>query len=150
MTAAQATAEDSAVALILIADYSIRRLGKEGDGEIPDTRTIGGDAYNGVKLNEAIWALANQARHLHEWEAKNAASPREHAVFLALNLPPLYHQAARMFLEQMSLPSYIDFEDRLAQTALDVLAASPFRLDAASAGMVTIRMVGEPPPPEAD
>ncbi len=98
-------------------------------------------------MNEAVWALANQARHLHDWEAKNAASPREQGVFLSLNLPPLFHQAARMFLEKMSLPSYIDFEDRLAQMAFDVLAGSPYRLDTASAGMVTIMMMGEPPPP---
>lgn len=116
--AAEATARDSAVAFVIICDYSLQRLRTEG--KTADTRSLGPDAYNGVKLNRAVWALANQARHLHEWQ-QNQWDKKSYEVLVKLDLLPTEHDAARLFLEKLCLRSYIDFEERLMQTAADVL-----------------------------
>ena len=142
--AAEATAQDSAAAFIIICDYSLQRLRTEG--ETPDTRTLGADAYNGVKLNRAIWALANQARHLHEWQ-QNDWDEKSYEVLVTLDLFPTYHDAARLFLEKLNLQSYIDFEERLTKTALDVLKVTGLELTRTGPGIVTLTMKGEPPPP---
>jgi hypothetical protein len=64
-TVAEQTAQDAAWALMLIVDYALQRL---GDSIRPvDTRDLGPKLSTGVRLSEVIWALANQARHLHEW-----------------------------------------------------------------------------------
>jgi len=137
-TASEATAQDSAAAFIIICDYSLQRLAAEG--MTADTRTIGPEAYNGVKLNQAIWALANQARHLHQWQQNNW-DPESYAVLLALEVFPTYHDAARLFLEKLNLPAYVEFEDRLTSTARDVLAGTGFELTATGPGIVSISIV---------
>lgn len=136
---AEATAQDSAVAFIIICDYSLQRLRSEGGAA--DTRTLGLDAYGGVKLNQAIWALGNQARHLHEWQ-QNRWDPKSYEVLVRLGLFPTYHDAARLFLEKLNLASYVDFEERLTHTAIDALKGSGFELTRNGPGIVTLTMVG--------
>lgn len=140
--AAEATAQDSAAAFMIICDYSLRRLRTEGD--TVDTRTIGADAYNGVKLNKAIWALANQARHLDKWQ-QNDWHRESYEALVALDLFPTYDGAARLFLERLNLPSYLDFEERLTMTVHDVLKPAGLELTRTRPGTVRISMKGLPP-----
>jgi hypothetical protein len=142
--AAEATAQDSASAFMVICDYSLQRLGTEA--AVVDTRTIGADAYNGVKLNQAIWALANQARHLHKWQQNNWHQ-EPYDVLVALELFPTYSDSARLFLEKLQLASYIDFEERLTATALDILKGTGFELTRMGPGIVTLTMMAQPSSP---
>jgi len=141
---AESNAQDSAAAFIIICDYSLQRLRTEGD--TADTRTLGPDAYNGIKLNSAIWALANQARHLHAWQ-KNDWDAKPYEVLIALDLLPTYHDAARLFLEKLDLTAYVAFEEMLISTARDVLKAIGFELTRNGPGIVTLTMRGGLPPP---
>ena len=141
---AEATAQDSAVAFIIICDYSLQRLRTEG--KTADTRTLGADAYRGVKLNKAIWALANQARHLHDWQNNNW-DEKSYEVLVALGLFPIYHDAARLFLENLNLPSYVDFEERMLDTARDVLRETGCDLTRTGPGIVRLTMKAQPPLP---
>jgi hypothetical protein len=97
-------------------------------------------------LNRAIWALANQARHLHEWQ-QNDWDENSYKVLVALDLFPTYHDASRLFLEKLNLPSYVDFEERLTKTTLDVLKRTGLELTRTGPGIVTLTMKGQPPPP---
>lgn len=138
---AEATAQDSAAAFILICDYSLQRLSTEGS--ITDTRTIGAEAYNNVKLNRAIWALANQARHLHKWHQNNWHQ-EPYDVLMALDLYPTFSDAARRFLEKLDLASYVDFEERLMATAHDVLTPTGYEVTRSGPGIVTLTMKVQP------
>lgn len=144
--AAEVTAQDSAAAFIMICDYSLQRINAEG--LTVDTRTIGGEAYNGVKLNRAIWALANQTRHLHKWQ-QNDWHQESYNVLVSLQLRPTYPDAARLFLEKLELSAYVDFEERLTATAEDLLQGTGLQLTRFGPGIVTMTIradLGSAPP----
>jgi hypothetical protein len=112
---AEATAQDSALALMLILDYSMQRFRTDAEGVV-DSRTIGPAIGNGVKLNAAIWALANQARHIHEWEEcdhDKLEAKGEVKVLRSLDHDPLNLNAAREVICGLKAASYIDFEEIL-------------------------------------
>ena len=118
-TEAEATAQDAACALMLLADACIQRLRRAADG-VPDTRTIGANTKNGVRLNAAIWALANQARHIDSWVSttdENLERYEEARTIRALDYDPRNLNVAREFVS-LDLPqTYVEFEDMLLQTA---------------------------------
>ena len=133
-TAAEATAQDSALALMLIVDYSLQRF---HDAAAVDTRTIGDELADGVKLNAVIWALANQARHLHEWQRcgtdKLEANPSV-KIIRALKHDPLNPNVAREVLCGLEIGSYVDFEEMLLTTAHEALKGSGSILALVTAG----------------
>ncbi|HEV3155920.1 MAG TPA: hypothetical protein VGZ00_01095 [Candidatus Baltobacteraceae bacterium] len=56
------------MALVFLVDLPLQRFTNEVGIGINELKEIG-KVYNGVKFNSAIWALANQARHLKDWKA---------------------------------------------------------------------------------
>ena len=118
--AAEATAEDSAITFVLMVDRALQRL-RPGIGAV-DTRDLGPEIVPGVRLNRVIWALANQARHLHEWvaraDAQLHAQPDVQAI-VALKQDPRNENAAREIIMGMNLNSYLALEEMLIQTARD-------------------------------
>jgi hypothetical protein len=140
-TTAEATAQDSAWALILILDYSLQRFASAAPET--DSRAVGPEVGNGVKLNAAIWALANQARHLHDWEGRKPElleKQQDVAFIRQMGFDPLNPNAAREFLcvTLRAVSSYIAFEKMLMQTAYDVLNGTEWRLGVVTAG--TLRL----------
>lgn len=138
-SAAEATAQDAASAFVLILDYAIRRL-RRAIKPI-DTRTLGPQVRNGVRLNAAIWALANQARHADAWLAVPAANidndpdaRNSVRVFRTLALDPHDLNAAREFVCGLNVNSYVAVEAMLLATAHEVLAGTSWRLGMVSAG----------------
>ncbi|MGB8267323.1 MAG: hypothetical protein WCE44_13410 [Candidatus Velthaea sp.] len=131
--AAEATAQDAAWSFMLIVDYAIRRLEQEMreiNTRAPSLLTLGAETRTGVRLNAAIRAFANQARHFHEWIALGAAeiasrneSKRNVATIIALDYDPLDANASREFLSYFPVMSYFDLEGQLLQTARDAITA---------------------------
>jgi hypothetical protein len=127
LTVAQSVSQDSANALMLIVDYSLQRFAQ--DARLNDWRNLGVEAYGTVSLNSAIYALANQARHLHDWKKSPGSIHKANAdAFKGLGLDPLHDQAAPQFLQNLALPSYVDFEKGLLATPCAVLERSGWRL----------------------
>jgi hypothetical protein len=141
--AAEATAMDSASTLVLILDKILQRLGlRIGD---LDTRDLGPDIEQGIKLNRAIWALANQARHLHKWVTRADAelhAQKDVKTIVALRHDPRNENAARELLCGMHLNSYLALEDKMIETAREVLATTGWSLTLLSAGSYRL----SPPP----
>ena len=119
-TVAEQTAQDAAWALILIVDYALQRL---GDSIKPiDTRELGPTLSGGVRLGAAIWALANQARHLHEWMQTPNARLEENSsvrIIRALRHDPLNPNVAREVIFALPYEAYIDLEDAIFAIAED-------------------------------
>lgn len=137
--AAEATAQDAASAFVLILDYAIRRLRR--DIAPVDARILGPQVRNGVRLNNAIWALANQARHADDWLAVPVAdidndpvARNSVQVFRALALDPHDLNAAREFICGLNVNSYVAIEEMLLATAHEVLVGTGWRLGMVSAG----------------
>jgi hypothetical protein len=117
-TAAESTAQDSAWAFFLIADYSLQRFRAAVPGI--NTREIGPNIRNGVKLNAAIWALANQARHLHSWlscDDVTLGAKAESGIIRQLGYDPRDPNASREFLCWIPVAGYVDIEDMLLASA---------------------------------
>jgi hypothetical protein len=134
-TAAEATAQDSAWAFFLIADYSLQRFRAAVPGI--DTREIGPDVRNGVKLNAAIWALANQARHLHSWLSCDDATlgaKAESGIIRQLEYDPRDPNASREFLCWLPVAAYVDIEDMLLVSARSTINSFGSNLSMISAG----------------
>ena len=141
--AAEATAEDSAITLVLMVDRALQRL-RPGISAV-DTRDLGPEIVSGIRLNRVIWALANQARHLHEWIARADAqlyAQPDVQVIVALKHDPRNENAAREIIMGMNLNSYLAFEEMMIQTARDVLAPTGWTLRMLSAGTYGL----DPPP----
>jgi hypothetical protein len=141
-SAAHFSAQDSASAMMLIIGYSLKRL--RTAGPLPKITDIGRDSYNGVKLNAAIWALANQARHVDNWHKCDKTNSNEWKIIAKLNLEPREHEAAWHFLEKLNLFSYLDLEESLLATAHEALKDSAIKLSTISAGGVWWKHVGNP------
>lgn len=138
--AAEASAQDSACALMLILDYSIQRL---RDEVAPlDTRDVGHEIQPGIKLNKAIWALANQARHAHKWLTCADAqlyAQEDVQTLVALRHDPRNLNAAReLLLVGMHLSAYLTLEDMLIETAREILAPTGWKLGMVSAANVRL------------
>ena len=135
MRAAEATAQDGAFAFILVLDYAVRRLGRLLPGI--DKRTVGTTVMNGVKLNNAIWALANQARHADEWMAMKSqdlqAQPSA-AVIMTLGYDPQNLNAAREFVCALPIYTYLDLEEMLLISARELLNGTGWHLGLLTAG----------------
>lgn len=121
---AEQTAQDAAWALMLIVDYALQRL---ADGIKPiDTRVLGPTLSGDVRLSAAVWALANQARHLHDWmQTPNARLEKNPSVKIIRDLDhdPLNPNVAREVVAALPYEAYIDFEDAIFAIAED---ARPF------------------------
>jgi hypothetical protein len=133
--AAEATAQDAACALMLILDFSLRRL-EEGIGSL-DTRELGPEIAPRIRLNKAIWALASQARHAHEWmatpDSKLDANPRAQ-VIKALKHDPRNLNAAREIVCGLQLNAYVTLEGMMLRTARDIIEPTGWKLGMVSAG----------------
>jgi hypothetical protein len=118
---AEQTAQDAAWALMLIVDYALQRL---GDTIKPcDIRVLGPILSVGVRLSAAIWALANQARHLHDWmQTLNERLEENPSVKIirALQYDPLNPNAAREVIATLPYEAYVDLEDAIFAIAKDV------------------------------
>jgi hypothetical protein len=142
--AAEATARDAAWAFVLIVDYAIRRLGADlmaAKSATPDPLAIGAESLHGVKLNDAVRAFANQARHLHDWMVLGATaiqtdrfSKASVATIKKLGYDPLEDDAAREFLQALNVNSYLHLEELLIQTARDVFKAEGYEMGPISPG----------------
>lgn len=80
-----------------------------------------------MKLNAAIWALANQSRHIHTWAQCDAAEleqKQEVQIFRRLQHDPLNLNAAREVLCALKVNSYVDLEALLLATADDAIAGT--------------------------
>ena len=124
-TIAEQTAQDAAWAFVLIADYALQRL---ADSVEPlDTRELGPTLAHGVRLSAAVWALANQARHLHKWmnEAPDVLARNPSVVIIrSLQHDPLNPNAAREVLAALPYPAYVDFEDAISEIANEAAVAA--------------------------
>ncbi|HET9392205.1 MAG TPA: hypothetical protein VFO29_01595 [Candidatus Rubrimentiphilum sp.] len=117
--------QDAANAFVLIVDYSLERFAEEADLDSKDCRKLGVETYGGVKLNDAIYALANHARHLHSWrkDPKNIHAINRDTL-KQLGIDPLDDHAACRFLHNVAIPSYLDLEASLIITAHEALAGT--------------------------
>jgi len=122
-TVSLGTAQDSAYALMVILDYSLQRFAREA--QLKNVIDLGQKAYGGATFNEAIYALANQARHLHAWMDGDKPSKRNATIFSMLALDPSHGHAACAFLENLRLKTYLDFEERVLSTPRDILTSGP-------------------------
>ena len=117
---AEQTAQDAAWALMLIADYAIQRL---NDSIKPvDTRELGPVLATGVRLSACIWALANQARHLHEWMQTPIERLEEKLsvkIIRALQHDPLNPNVSREVIAALPYEAYVDFEESIFAIADD-------------------------------
>ena len=132
-----ALSEDSSVALIMLLDAPLRRLG-DASGE--DQRNLGDYAYNGVKLTRAIWALANRHRHLYEWRSlsEDALYKNQSAAILkTLDLNPLDSNATYNFMKRCAFDSYFDFEQR-ARSVVSKFLTGPYHDVTATANSVNL------------
>lgn len=107
--------------------------------------TLGPSIWGDVKINDAIRALANRARHYHHWLGLGAARIRTRkdsrlsvATIEALRYDPLDPNASREFLSALRVNSYIELEEHLLQTARELLAAEGYQLGAVTPGAVSI------------
>ncbi len=145
--AAEATARDAAWAFVLIVDYALRRLAaalKTAKSVAPDPLVVGAESLSGVKLNEAVRAFANQERHLHDWLELGATaietdrlSKASVATIKKLHYDPLEDDAAREFLQALSVNSYLNLEELLMQTASEVFNAEGYEIGPISPGSYT-------------
>jgi hypothetical protein len=138
-SAAEATAQDSASAFMLIVDATIQRL--RAGTEPLDTRDLGPLIGNGVRLNAAIWALANQARHIHAWIRCDAAELEQKAevrIIGQLNFDPLNLNASREVLCGLDVNSYVNLEALLLATADEAMIGTGRSLGFVSAGSFLI------------
>lgn len=119
-TIAEQTAQDAAWAFMLIADYALQRL---GDAIKPvDTRGLGPVLATGVRLSACVWALANQARHLHEWMQTPSERLEENPsvkIIRALKHDPLNPNVAREVIAALPYEAYVDFEEGIFAIADD-------------------------------
>jgi hypothetical protein len=146
-SAAEATAQDSACAFMLIVDATIQRLRTGLDGM--DTRDLGPTIEDGVKLNAAIWALANQSRHIHTWahcDATELEQKQEAQIFRRLRHDPMNLNAAREVLCGLRVNSYVNLEALLLATADDAIAGTGRSIEFVSAGTFLINV--DRPAPE--
>lgn len=117
---------DAANALIMLIDAPLKRFGRASG---IDQRTMGDDAYNGVKFSEAIHALANRHRHLDEWSEMNATKNEvlkrnpSVKVLVALDVDPLAFDTAYHVVNKCGFKSYHDFEQRLLSIPRALLAS---------------------------
>jgi hypothetical protein len=133
--AAEATAQDAACALMLILDFSLQRLRQ--DISSLDTRELGPEIAPGIKLNNAIWALANQARHAHKWMTASDSqldAMEEVKVIKSLKHAPRNLNAAREIVCALQLNAYVTLEGMMLRTAHDVIEPTGWRLGMVSAG----------------
>jgi hypothetical protein len=133
LDSAQWAAQDSANALMLIVGYSLERFlaavwsrPLERKDLHDALKTLGFDAYHGVKLGSAIVALGDLARHLHEPQAEppKRLKPRTKEVLDALCLGETHNEAAAQFLQNLqknnpAFQSYDDFARALLRIADD-------------------------------
>lgn len=125
VTIAQWMSQDCANALVLILDYAIVRylsssgaLKSSGRAELHrELERRGPHAYGGVKFARAIAALADLARHLHEFQSND--EPRSHVkeVLEKLALDKKHDQAAASFLQNLCIQGYDDFEQSIQAIA---------------------------------
>jgi hypothetical protein len=129
---------------MLIVDYS-RRMFESAAGGIC-TRSLGPYITTDVTLNSAVWALANQARHLHSWTLRDPAvleQRPEIEVIRKLGHDPLNPRAAREVLcvGLRDVPSYVRLEEMLIETAHDALKGTGRRLALVTAGTMRLDVV---------
>jgi hypothetical protein len=114
------TNRDFADALVVLIDASLRRFAA-GTGV---AWTELGAEFHGVKLNKAIWALANHVRYVGVWredpESTNSRQRANFRVFEALGIDPLHDHAARLYFVSLELGSYAQLEEALLSTACSV------------------------------
>ena len=124
---------------MLIVDYALQRL-RQAIAPT-ETRTLGPDLQPGVRLNAAIWALANQARHAHAWETRDDAAleaQEEVQVIRALRHDPRNLNASREIICALPVNSYIDIEDMLLATAHEVVRGTRYHLGMIAAGVARL------------
>jgi hypothetical protein len=140
---AEASAQDSAWALFLIADYSLQRL-RPGIGGI-DLREVGPDLAPGVKFNRMVWAIANQARHAHDWQSRSDAilyAQHDVQTIVALHHDPRNANAAREILVGMpDVISYVDLEDKLLATAHELLEGTGYYIEPTTGGSFSLEQI---------
>ena len=121
-TAAQmAYYEDGSNALIMLCDASLRRLGRSSRLH---PRDYGVEAFNAVRLSEAIWALANRYRHISEWRETSLSQLKSNSTFkvlIKLDLDPMKDDAASQVLRKVNFRSYRAFENALLSCAREML-----------------------------
>lgn len=127
-TVALRLSQDCGNALMLILDYAIVRFLVDDDSLTPEYKPRNGevqkiysrkklhaelqqrngDAYNGIRICDAITTLADVARHLHEFQADDPAHPEGYAtsednkrVLEALCLDKQHDHAAAAFLAEL-------------------------------------------------
>ena len=129
----QTSAQDAASSLILLCDGALRRLHTEqvtdvsfaqaGSPEM-NVRECGETAWNGVTFSAAIWALANQTRHIDRWRTYTEevlAKNEDFSVLARLDLTPLDDDVSFQFLILLGLTAYRAFEDRLVSIGTDLM-----------------------------
>jgi hypothetical protein len=132
---------------MLLLDASLQRL--RFGIEPLDQRDFGPEIAPGLKLNKAIRALANQARHGHGWIGKPDSELNvigDVQVIQSLKHSPRNLNAAREVICGMNLNAYVTFESMMLQTAHDVIAPTGWKLGMVAAG--TYRL--DRPPQPAD
>jgi hypothetical protein len=101
-TTALAASQDSANALMLLIDSSLRRFAENEKTKVKWWWKDVGDHFNGVKLNKAVWALANHARHLHTWRTHrdnpSCEQQRSMDVIRELGMDPFHDHVACVYL----------------------------------------------------
>jgi hypothetical protein len=127
LTLAQWSAQDAGSALMLLADYSLKRFETDAALAKNASQTLGVDAYGSTKLAAAIAALADQARHLHAWQTEKPY-PHNIKTFGALAIDYKDGQAAARFLHILAWQSYLDFELGLISVADDAIQSTGWKL----------------------
>jgi hypothetical protein len=129
------TSQDAANALMLIADYSLKRFRHHAHIQTKRWKALGKDARPGTKFTSAISAFAAQARHLHSWRPYQ----EEQAVFDSLGQDPQHTHSAAAFLQSVNMTSYDDFEACLLAVAHDALLGRGWRLENRESRFVLVR-----------
>jgi hypothetical protein len=129
-------AQDAASALMLIVDYARREAFTPEELE-SKARSLGLKLQHGasnagaaepVELNRAIWALANQARHVHQWKRRSeddllsdSKSKCSVSIIKRLGYDPRDLRAARELIGRNGIvQSYIEFEEMLLETVYEI------------------------------
>jgi hypothetical protein len=141
---AEANAQDSASAFVLLVDAILKRLASALQGSGIDTRGIGAELENGVRLNAAIWALANQARHPDEWRElsdEQQGQNRSIQILKQLRQDPLNLNAAREVVCALPVSSYIGLETMFLKTADELMTGTQQKLTLLGPATVQINRI---------
>lgn len=132
-----ATLQDSAAAIVLIAAASIERLYKAINVSLFDRGIVSYAEH--IYFSRALWILSVQYKHLGEWKLVKKL-PSERAELEALVGDPLRPDAAAEFLRRSAFTSYQEFENALLSCS-DAIT-EPFLVPSGDGGVPTVMLRG--------